>query len=148
MDGYWQQPEETAKAIADGWFRTGDGGVIDDGNYVSIADRKKDVIISGGENVSSIEVEDCIFSHPAVAEVCVIGVPDEKWGEAVKALVVLAPGAAATEAATSSSTADRTSRTTSARSRSSSGTCSPAPRPASSRSSSSGRSTGKAGSAR
>ena len=97
MGGYWQQPEETAKAIADGWFRTGDGGDIDDGNYVSIADRKKDVIISGGENVSSIEVEDCIFSHPAVAEVCVIGVPDEKWGEAVKALVVLAPGAAATE---------------------------------------------------
>src|SRR4029079_16839019 len=83
MGGYWQQPEETAKAIADGWFRTGDGGDIDDGNYVSIADRKKDVIISGGENVSSIEVEDCIFSHPAVAEVCVIGVPDEKWGEAV-----------------------------------------------------------------
>jgi acyl-CoA synthetase (AMP-forming)/AMP-acid ligase II len=98
MDGYWQQPEETAKAIADGWFHTGDGGDVDDGNYVSIADRKKDVIISGGENVSSIEVEDCIFSHPAVAEVCVIGVPDQKWGEAVKALVVLTPGAAASEA--------------------------------------------------
>jgi acyl-CoA synthetase (AMP-forming)/AMP-acid ligase II len=97
MGGYWQQPDETAAAISDGWFRTGDGGLVDEGNYVSIADRKKDVIISGGENVSSIEVEDCIFSHPAVAEVGVIGVPDEKWGEAVKALVVLAPGAAATE---------------------------------------------------
>jgi fatty-acyl-CoA synthase len=98
MDGYWHQPEETTKAIPDGWFRTGDGGFVDDENYVSISDRKKDVIISGGENVSSIEVEDCIFSHPAIAEVCVIGVPDEKWGEAVKALVVLAPGATATEA--------------------------------------------------
>jgi fatty-acyl-CoA synthase len=97
MDGYWHQPEETAKAIADGWFHTGDGGFVDDENHVSISDRKKDVIISGGENVSSIEVEDCIFSHPAIAEVCVIGVPDDKWGEAVKALVVLAPGAGATE---------------------------------------------------
>ena len=98
MEGYWQQPEETAQALADGWFHTGDGGNVDDGNYVSIADRKKDVIISGGENVSSIEVEDALFSHEAVAEVCVIGVPDEKWGEAVIALVVLAPGAPATEA--------------------------------------------------
>ena len=92
MDGYWEQPDETAKAISDGWFHTGDGGEIDDEHYVSISDRKKDVIISGGENVSSIEVEDCLFSHPAVAEVAVIGVPDEKWGETVKALVVLAPG--------------------------------------------------------
>jgi acyl-CoA synthetase (AMP-forming)/AMP-acid ligase II len=97
MDGYWQQPDATAKAIVDGWFHTGDGGRIDDDGYLSILDRKKDVIISGGENVSSIEVEDTIFSHPAVAEVAVIGVPDEKWGEAVIALVVLAPGAAATE---------------------------------------------------
>jgi acyl-CoA synthetase (AMP-forming)/AMP-acid ligase II len=97
MDGYWQQPDATAEAVQDGWFHTGDGGSLDDEHYVTISDRKKDVIISGGENVSSIEVEDCIFSHPAVAEVCVIGVPDEKWGEAVKALVVLAPGAAATE---------------------------------------------------
>src|SRR4029078_11163013 len=97
MKGYWEQPAETDAAVRDGFFRTGDGGLNDDDNYLTIADRKKDVIISGGENVSSIEVEDCIFSHPAVAEVCVIGVPDEKWGEAVKALVVLAPGAAATE---------------------------------------------------
>ena len=98
MDGYWEQPEATADAIVDGWFHTGDGGVIDDESYVAISDRKKDVIISGGENVSSIEVEDALFSHPAVAEVAVIGVPDDKWGETVKALVVLAPGAEATEA--------------------------------------------------
>ncbi|HMG25456.1 MAG TPA: AMP-binding protein [Acidimicrobiia bacterium] len=98
MDGYWVQPDETAKAIPDGWFRTGDGGVLDDEHYLSISDRKKDVIISGGENVSSIEVEDCLFSHPAVAEVAVIGVPDEKWGETVTALVVLAPGSDASEA--------------------------------------------------
>ena len=97
MDGYWEQPAETGEAIVDGWFRTGDGGSIDDESYLTISDRKKDVIISGGENVSSIEVEDCLFSHPAVAEVCVIGVPDEKWGETVKALVVLTPGASATE---------------------------------------------------
>ncbi len=97
MGGYWQQPEETAKAIADGWFHTGDGGYVDDDNYVTISDRKKDVIISGGENVSSIEVEDCIFSCPGVAEVAVIGVPHEKWGETVIALVVVAPGAEVTD---------------------------------------------------
>jgi acyl-CoA synthetase (AMP-forming)/AMP-acid ligase II len=98
MEGYWEQPDDTAEAIPDGWFHTGDGGAIDDEHYLSISDRKKDVIISGGENVSSIEVEDCLFSHPAVAEVAAIGVPDDKWGETVKALVVLAPGAEATEA--------------------------------------------------
>jgi len=97
MDGYWAQPEETARALDGGWFHTGDGGTIDDENYVVISDRKKDVIISGGENVSSIEVEDCLFSHAAVAEVAVIGVPDERWGETVKALVVLADGATVTE---------------------------------------------------
>jgi len=97
MDGYWAQPEETAKAIDDGWFHTGDGGDIDDDQYLVISDRKKDVIISGGENVSSIEVEDCLFSHPSVAEVAVIGVPDERWGETVKALVVTAPEAKITE---------------------------------------------------
>ena len=95
FEGYWNQPEETAKAIRDGWFYTGDGGRIDDDHYLHIEDRKKDVIITGGENVSSIEVEDVLFSHPAVAEVAVIGVPDEKWGETVRALVVLAPGAEA-----------------------------------------------------
>ena len=97
LEGYWEQPEATADAIVDGWFHTGDGGSLDDEGYVTISDRKKDVIISGGENVSSIEVEDCLFSHPAVAEVAVIGVPHEKWGETVKALVVLAPGASVTE---------------------------------------------------
>jgi len=89
MEGYWEQDEATAQAIFDGCFHTGDGGIIDDEAYVVISDRKKDVIISGGENVSSIEVEDCLFSHPAVEEVAVIGVPDEKWGETVKALVVV-----------------------------------------------------------
>jgi acyl-CoA synthetase (AMP-forming)/AMP-acid ligase II len=97
MDGYWEQPEATADAIVDGWFHTGDGGALDQDHYLSISDRKKDVIISGGENVSSIEVEDVLFSHEAVAEVAVIGVPDEKWGETVKALVVLADGASASE---------------------------------------------------
>ena len=89
LEGYWEQPEATADAIVDGWFHTGDGGTIDDEHYVNISDRKKDVIISGGENVSSIEVEDCLYLHGAVAEACVIGVPHEKWGETVKALVVL-----------------------------------------------------------
>jgi acyl-CoA synthetase (AMP-forming)/AMP-acid ligase II len=97
LDGYWQQPEATAEALDGGWFHTGDGGSLDDEGYVTISDRRKDVIITGGENVSSIEVEDCLFSHPAVSEVAVIGVPSEKWGETIKALVVLAPGASATE---------------------------------------------------
>ena len=96
FEGYWNQPEETAKAIQNGWFHTGDGGFAE-GPYIAISDRKKDVIITGGENVSSIEVEDCLFQHPAVAEVAVIGVPDAKWGETIKALVVLRPGAACTE---------------------------------------------------
>jgi fatty-acyl-CoA synthase len=96
FEGYWNQPEETAKAIVDGWFHTGDGGYADEA-FIAISDRKKDVIITGGENVSSIEVEDCLFQHPAVAEAAVIGVPDEKWGETIKALVVLRPGAQATE---------------------------------------------------
>ena len=97
MDGYWDQPEATAAAIQDGFFHTGDGGVIDDDAYVTISDRKKDVIISGGENVSSIEVEDAIFQHPDVTEVAVIGIPDEKWGELVTALVVKAAGSTITE---------------------------------------------------
>ena len=97
MEGYWNQPEETAKAIADGYFRTGDGGTIGKDHFLTISDRKKDVIISGGENVSSIEVEDAIFSHPEVSEVAVIGIPDEKWGELVIALVVKTAGSALTE---------------------------------------------------
>ncbi|MBI1844693.1 MAG: AMP-binding protein [Actinobacteria bacterium] len=92
LAGYWNQPAETAEALDGGWFHTGDGGRIDDEFHLSIVDRKKDVIISGGENVSSIEVEDALFSHPGVAEVAVIGVPDDRWGETVKALVVPAAG--------------------------------------------------------
>ena len=97
LEGYWQQPEESEAALGDGWFHTGDGGFIDHDGYLTIQDRKKDVIITGGENVSSIEVEDVIFSHPDVAEVAVIGVPDEKWGETIKALVVKTEGSELTE---------------------------------------------------
>jgi acyl-CoA synthetase (AMP-forming)/AMP-acid ligase II len=92
LEAYWENPEATAEAQADNWFHTGDGGTFEDG-YVAISDRKKDVIISGGENVSSIEVEDALMSHPAVTEAAVIGIPDEKWGELVTALVVLDPEA-------------------------------------------------------
>ncbi|MEV0071298.1 AMP-binding protein [Amycolatopsis sp. NPDC050768] len=87
LDGYWENPDETARVQAGNWFHTGDGGRFEDG-YLSIADRKKDVIITGGENVSSIEVEDALNSHPAVREAAVIGIPDTKWGELVTALVV------------------------------------------------------------
>lgn len=105
MEGYWNQPDATRDAIhaasddVDGvtWFHTGDGGDIDSDSYLTISDRKKDVIISGGENVSSIEVEDAVFSHPDVSEVAVIGVPDEKWGELVMALVVRTPGSTISE---------------------------------------------------
>ena len=96
--GYWQQPDESAKVLVDGWFHTGDEGHLDPDEYLVISDRKKDVIISGGENVSSVEVEDCLYQHPAVAEAAVIGVPDTRWGETVKALVVIRPGQQATEA--------------------------------------------------
>ena len=92
MEGYWEQPDKTAEVLADGWFHTGDGGIIDDEGHLTIVDRKKDVIISGGENVSSIEVEDVLYAHPAVAEVAVIGAPHERWGETVVALVVRADG--------------------------------------------------------
>jgi acyl-CoA synthetase (AMP-forming)/AMP-acid ligase II len=93
--GYWERPDLTDEAIREGWFHTGDGGFQSSDGYVTITDRFKDVIISGGENVSSIEVEDRIYQHAAVAEAAVIGVPDEKWGETVKALVVLRDGASA-----------------------------------------------------
>jgi acyl-CoA synthetase (AMP-forming)/AMP-acid ligase II len=95
--GYWRQPEESADALAGGWFHTGDGGQLDAEGYLTISDRKKDVIITGGENVSSIEVEDRLCRHPAVAEAAVIAVPDEKWGETVKAVVVLRPGGSASD---------------------------------------------------
>ena len=98
LQSYWDNPVATDEAIVDGWFHTGDGGWIDDEFHLTISDRKKDVIISGGENVSSIEVEDALFSHPEVAEVAVVGVPHEKWGETVKALVVRTPDGTVTEA--------------------------------------------------
>lgn len=96
MKGYWNQPRDSAEAMREGWFHTGDLGSIDDDSYLTISDRLKDVIITGGENVSSAEVEDALADHPAVAESCVIGVPDDKWGETVKALVVVRPGVAVT----------------------------------------------------
>ncbi len=88
LDGYWELPDETARVQEGGTFHTGDGGYLDEDGYLVISDRKKDVIISGGENVSSIEVEDALMSHPDVKEVAVIGIPDEKWGELITALVV------------------------------------------------------------
>ncbi|WP_353947605.1 long-chain-fatty-acid--CoA ligase [Sporolactobacillus sp. Y61] len=97
MEGYWQQPEETAKAIKDGWYYTGDMATIDKDGVVAIVDRKKDIIISGGENISSIEVEGVLSRHPAVLEAAVIAVPHEKWGEVPHAVCMLKPGQTATD---------------------------------------------------
>ena len=97
MKGYWKQPELTLDVLKDGWLFTGDVGYMDELGYLFIVDRKKDMIISGGENIYSKEVEDVLSSHPDVANAVVIGVPDEKWGEAVKALVVKKKGAELTE---------------------------------------------------
>ena len=99
MKGYWNRPEATEKSIVDKWFYTGDAGYFDEDGYLYIHDRVKDMIVSGGENIYPAEVENAIFGHPAVADVAVIGVPDEKWGEAVKAVVVKKPGAEADPAA-------------------------------------------------
>ena len=93
MKGYWAKPEATAEAVRDGWFYSGDAGFLDDEGYVFIHDRVKDMIVSGGENVYPAEVENALFAHPQIADVAVIGVPDEKWGEAVKACVVPEAGA-------------------------------------------------------
>jgi long-chain acyl-CoA synthetase len=94
MAGYWKLDEATAKTVdADGWLRTGDAGYLDEDGYLFIHDRVKDMIISGGENIYPAEVESAVYGHPSVAEVAVIGVPDDKWGEAVKAVVALKPGA-------------------------------------------------------
>lgn len=95
MDGYWKQPELTAETLVDGWLRTGDIGVWSDDGYLTLVDRKKDMVVSGGFNVFPREIEDVLTSHSAVSVAAVIGVPDEKWGEAVTALVVLRPGASA-----------------------------------------------------
>ena len=94
MAGYWRKPEASAAVLKNGWYHTGDMGVMDQRGYLSLVDRKKDMIITGGENVYSIEVESVLSLHPAVAEVAVIGVPDARWGEAVTAIVVPRPGAA------------------------------------------------------
>jgi acyl-CoA synthetase (AMP-forming)/AMP-acid ligase II len=92
MLGYWNRPEETETALRGGWMHTGDGGYMDENGYVYIVDRLKDMIVSGGENVYSAEVENALAKHPAVASCAVIGVPDEQWGERVHAVVVLVDG--------------------------------------------------------
>jgi long-chain acyl-CoA synthetase len=98
MKGYWNMPDETAKSIdADGWFRSGDAGYVDADGYVYIHDRVKDMIVSGGENVYPAEVENVLMSHPAIADVAVIGVPHERWGETAKAMVVKKAGVEVTE---------------------------------------------------
>ncbi len=96
MKGYYNRPQETAEAFRNGWFHTGDIGVIDADGYVAIVDRKKDMVLRGGMNVYPREIEDVLMSHPAVSLAAVIGVPDERLGEEVKAFVVLKPGAALT----------------------------------------------------
>ncbi|MGH1561622.1 long-chain-fatty-acid--CoA ligase [Mumia sp. DW29H23] len=97
MTGYWNLPEETAQVLRDGWYYTGDMGRLDDEGYLYVTDRLKDMIVTGGENVYSIEVENALSTHPAVAQVAVIGVPSSTWGEAVHAVVMLRPGQDATE---------------------------------------------------
>jgi len=97
MKGYWRQQEATDAVIVNGWFHTGDMALLDGEGYIEVVDRKKDLIISGGENISSIEVEGFLYMHPAVLEAAVIAAPDERWGETVCALVVLKPGAEASE---------------------------------------------------
>ncbi len=98
MDGYYNDPDATQRAMGDGWFHTGDAAVVHPDGYTQIRDRLKDVIISGGENISSVEVEGALLRHPAVLEVAIVGLPDEKWGEAPHAFVVLRDGASAAEA--------------------------------------------------
>jgi long-chain acyl-CoA synthetase len=99
MTGYWKLPDASARTIAaDGWLRTGDAGYLDAEGFLYIHDRIKDMIISGGENIYPAEVENAIFGHPEVADVAVIGVPDPKWGETVKAMVVRAPDSTLSEA--------------------------------------------------
>jgi len=98
MREYWNKPEATAEAFRGGWYHSGDAGYIDQDSYVFLVDRVKDMIVSGGENVYSAEVESAISTHAAVAQVAIIGIPDDKWGEAVHAVVVLAPGASASAA--------------------------------------------------
>jgi fatty-acyl-CoA synthase len=98
MRGYYKDPQGTAQVIPDGWFHTGDAAVVHPDGYLEIRDRLKDVIISGGENISSVEVEGVLLRHPAVQEVSVVGIPHERWGEAPEAFVVLRPGGSVSEA--------------------------------------------------
>ena len=98
MKGYWGDPEATREALRGGWFHTGDMATINEEGYILIVDRKKDIIVSGGENISSLEIEKALLAHPSVYEIAVVPVPDERWGEVPKALVVLKPGLEATEA--------------------------------------------------
>jgi fatty-acyl-CoA synthase len=98
MEGYFNDPDATARCIRNGWFHTGDAAVVHPDGYVEVRDRLKDVIISGGENISSVEVEGTLLRHPSVQEVAIVGLPDAKWGEAPHAFVVLKPDCAATEA--------------------------------------------------
>ena len=98
MVGYHNNPEATAKAFAGGWFHTGDLGYVDEDGFLFIVDRIKDLIIRGGYNVYPREVEEVLYAHPAVAEAAVIGVPDPKWGEEVRAIVAVKPGQSVTEA--------------------------------------------------
>lgn len=97
MQGYYNDPEATAKAFEGGWFHTGDAAVVHPDGYVEVRDRIKDVIISGGENISSVEVEGVLLRHPAVQEAAIVGLPDKKWGEAPHAFIILKPGATANE---------------------------------------------------
>ena len=99
MKGYFKDPEGTGKAFAGGWFHSGDLGVMHPDGYVELRDRAKDVVVSGGENIATVEVEHAVASHDAVLEVAVVGVPDERWGERPKAFVVLRPGKPVTKAA-------------------------------------------------
>jgi long-chain acyl-CoA synthetase len=99
MQGYWRQPELTALAIQDGWMHTGDAGYLDEDGFLFVVDRVKDMIITGGENVYSVEVEAVLYGHPAVGSCAVFGIPSDEWGEAVHAVVVLRPGADLTERA-------------------------------------------------
>ena len=98
MIGYWQMPDETAKKLKNGWLHTGDLGRFDEDGYMYIVERKNDLIISGGVNIYPREIEEVLYGHPAVSEASVIGLPDEHWGEIVKAVVVLKEGSTATEA--------------------------------------------------
>jgi len=93
MQGYWHLPEASAQVVQNGWFHTGDVGYVDEDGYLFVRDRVKDMIVSGGENIYPAEIENLLHSHPDIVDVAVIGIPDARWGESVKAIVVCRPGA-------------------------------------------------------